>query len=80
MVERTPGIALALNPYIGYEKAAQAVKESLKTGKSIRDVVRQKGWLSEEELGVILDLYSMTEPGVKGRRGKVKRAARKKVD
>lgn len=69
LVERTPGIALALNPYIGYERAAEAVKESLKSGKSIRDVVREKGWLSEGDLEGILDLYAMTEPGVKGGKG-----------
>ena len=67
MVERTPGIALALNPYIGYEKAAEAVKESLKTGKAIRQVVEEKGWLPRRDIEKILDLYSMTEPGIKGK-------------
>ncbi len=67
MVERTPGIALVLNPYIGYEKAAEAVKESLKTGKAIREVVEEKGWLTKKELERTLDLYAMTEPGVKGK-------------
>ncbi len=70
MVERTPGIALVLNPYIGYEKAAAAVKESLKSGRPIRDIVVEKGWLSVDEVESILDLYAMTEPGVKGKKAK----------
>lgn len=75
MVERTPGIALALNPYIGYEKAATAVKESLKSGRPIREIVREKGWLKRDELDRILDLYAMTEPGIKGKAGKGRKAS-----
>jgi aspartate ammonia-lyase len=70
LVEISPGIALVLNPYIGYSKAAEAVKESLKTGKPIREIVLQHGWMKREEIENVLDLYSMTEPGVKGRKGK----------
>lgn len=67
MVERSPGIALVLNPYIGYSKAAEAVKESLRTGKSIRQIVLEKGWLDDKTLNRVLDFRAMTEPGVKGR-------------
>ena len=70
LVERSPGIALVLNPYIGYAKAAEAVKESLKTSKSIREIVLEKGWMKKDELDNVLDLYSMTEPGVKGKMGR----------
>lgn len=68
LVERSPGIALALNPHIGYLKAAEVVKESLKTGKPIRDVVVEKGLLSRAEVDRILDLRALTEPGIKGKR------------
>jgi aspartate ammonia-lyase len=39
-----------LNPYIGYQKAAEIYKESLKTNKSIRDVILGKGLMTKEDL------------------------------
>ncbi|MCP8323433.1 MAG: aspartate ammonia-lyase [Candidatus Methylarchaceae archaeon HK02M2] len=63
IIEHSPGIALALNPHIGFEKAAEVVKESLATGKTIREVVLEKELLSEENLDIILDIYAMTQPG-----------------
>ncbi|MCL5254488.1 MAG: aspartate ammonia-lyase [Candidatus Thermoplasmatota archaeon] len=68
MVERSPGIALVLNPYIGYGRAAEAVKESLKTGKAIRQIVLERGWLDSKTLDSVLDFYAMTEPGIKGKK------------
>ncbi len=68
MVERSPGIALVLNPYIGYGRAAEAVKESLKTGKAIRQIVLERGWLDSKILDSVLDFYAMTEPGIKGKK------------
>jgi len=68
--ERSPGLATALNPHIGYARGAEVVKEALRTGRSIADVVREKGLLSEEELRRILDAKAMTEPGIAGRRGR----------
>ena len=38
--ESSPSIGTALNPYIGYEAAAEIVKESARTGKSIREIVQ----------------------------------------
>ncbi len=67
LVEHSPGIALVLNPHIGYARAAEAVKESLKTGKPIREIILERGWMSRETLSGVLDLYAMTEPGVKGK-------------
>ncbi len=59
---RSLSIVTALNPYIGYMKAAEIAKESLRTGRAIRDVVLEKGLLSEEQLDKALDLMAMTEP------------------
>ncbi|HUS13773.1 MAG TPA: aspartate ammonia-lyase [Chloroflexia bacterium] len=67
MVEHSMGLATALNPYIGYANAASVVKEALKTGKPIRDVVLAQGLLPEEELDRILDPRTMTEPGIPGK-------------
>lgn len=54
--------ATALNPYIGYARAAALVKEALQTGTPIIDLARQKKLLSEEELKEIMDPFAMTEP------------------
>jgi len=56
-------IVTALNPYIGYSKAADIAKESLLTGKSIKEVILENKLLSEERLNEILSPVSMTEPG-----------------
>ncbi|NQT86401.1 aspartate ammonia-lyase [bacterium] len=64
-VDRTMGLATALNPYIGYLASAEVAKESLKTGRSLRDLVLEKGLLSAAELDSILDPLAMTEPRVK---------------
>src|SRR5246127_480214 len=53
--QSTVSLATALNPYIGYQKAAEIVKDSVATGKSIIDIARSKGLLKEEEIAQILD-------------------------
>ena len=60
--QSTVSLATALNPYIGYAKAAEIVKESVATGESIIKIARAKNLLSEEEISEILDPVSMTEP------------------
>ncbi|HWF05325.1 MAG TPA: aspartate ammonia-lyase, partial [Candidatus Angelobacter sp.] len=60
--QSTVSLATALNPYIGYAKAADIVKESITTGRSIIDIARDKNLLSEKEIAEILDPVSMTEP------------------
>jgi aspartate ammonia-lyase len=56
----TVALATALNPYIGYAKAAELVKESIASGRSIIEVAREKGVLSEAQIGEILDVGKMT--------------------
>jgi aspartate ammonia-lyase len=60
--QSTVSLATALNPYIGYSKAAEIVKESVATGESIIKIARAKKLLSEEEIAEILDPVRMTEP------------------
>ena len=62
--ESSPSIGTALNPYIGYEKAGEVIKESLKTGRSIRELVLARGWMTDEELDKALDTLSMTKGGI----------------
>lgn len=64
-VENSPSIATALNPYIGYDKAAGVVKESLKTKKPIPQVILEKGYLSPAQLKEVLDPTAMTQPNLK---------------
>ncbi|MEX2395074.1 MAG: hypothetical protein WD826_11410, partial [Actinomycetota bacterium] len=57
-------IATALNPILGYEKVAELVKESRKTGKRIRDVVISSGLMTEAEADEALDVEWMTRGGL----------------
>jgi fumarate hydratase class II len=61
LVEQGLMLATALAPEIGYDKAADLSKEAYKTGKTIREVAREKTGLSEEELDRLLDARKMTE-------------------
>jgi fumarate hydratase class II len=62
--ESSPSIGTALNPYIGYEKVAELVKKSTKTGRSIRDLVLEEKLMTSEELDRALDVLSMTKGGL----------------
>ena len=62
MFERTPGTGLALNPYIGYEKAAEVVKESLKENKSIKDIVKEENLLNKKDLKEVFNPFNLTKP------------------
>jgi len=65
LVERSPMLATALNPVIGYDEAAKIAKESIRTGKSIRQLAGARG-VSEAVLKKVLDLGKMTKPGLEG--------------
>ncbi|WP_153722034.1 aspartate ammonia-lyase [Sporosarcina cascadiensis] len=66
LVESSVGIVTAINPHVSYEIAAQVAKEALITGKSVRSICIHNGYLTEEELDIILDAKEMTEPGIAG--------------
>ena len=59
--ELTLSAATALNPYIGYDRASEIVKEAAATGRSLRDVAREKG-VDEEILDKALDYRAMAKP------------------
>ncbi|MDA8204902.1 MAG: class II fumarate hydratase [Thermaerobacter sp.] len=61
-VEKSTAIATALNPYIGYDRAAVVAKTAFATGKTVREVVREEGLLDETELNQALDLERLTRP------------------
>ncbi len=60
--EHTSQIATALNRILGYAQAAAIAKESVATGKSIVDLVREKRLLTEDQIPKILDARGLTEP------------------
>ncbi len=64
LVERGLGIATGLAPIIGYDAAAEIAKEAAGSGRTIRDVARERTELSDEDLQRALDPTSMTEPGL----------------
>jgi aspartate ammonia-lyase len=65
-VERSAALATALAPHIGYAKAAELSKQSVKEGILIRDLVRRDGILPPDQIDEVLDLRKMTDIGVPG--------------
>ncbi len=66
--ESSPAIVTPLNEYLGYEEAASIAKQALAEGRTIREVVVDRGHvasgrLSEEQLDAALDVLGMTRPG-----------------
>jgi fumarate hydratase class II len=61
-VEQSLSMVTGLNPYIGYEQAAALAKEAFKSGKTIRQLCREKGVLPEDQLNEALDPWRMTRP------------------
>jgi len=57
-------LVTALNPVIGYLKGAEVAKEAMASGRTIREVVLEKGYLSAEEVDRLLDARQMTEGGI----------------
>ncbi|GIW06176.1 MAG: hypothetical protein KatS3mg060_0981 [Dehalococcoidia bacterium] len=64
MVEKGLAICTGLAPRIGYDAAAEISKEAFRTGRTIREVARERTNLTEEELDELLDPVAMTEPGL----------------
>jgi aspartate ammonia-lyase len=66
LLDRSSALATALSPYIGYAATAEIAKTSVKTGKPIRDLVRERRLLSDRQLDEVLSAEAMTTPGVAG--------------
>ena len=65
-VERSAALATALAPQIGYARAAELSKQSVKENVLIRELVRREKVIPEAEIDDVLDLRKMTEIGVPG--------------
>jgi fumarate hydratase class II len=66
LVEKSLAMVTSLAPLIGYDAAAEIAKESWKTGRTVRELAREKGVLPPDELERALDARAMTEGGVQG--------------
>jgi len=66
LLDRSSAVATALSPYIGYAKTAEIAKESVKTARSIRELVLERGLMTARELDDILSAEKMTRPGIAG--------------
>lgn len=61
-VENSIGLVTALNPVIGYERSVAIAREALETGRSVRELVTEKGWITREALDDLLRPENMTHP------------------
>jgi fumarate hydratase class II len=66
LIEQSQAMCTALAPEIGYDAAAQIAKESFASGKTVRQIARERQVLPEERLNELLDPRRMTEPGLTG--------------
>jgi aspartate ammonia-lyase len=66
LMDRSTAVATALSPYIGYAATAEIAKESVKTGKPIREIVLERGLMDAARLESVLSAEAMTRPGIAG--------------
>ncbi len=69
LVDRSLMLVTALNPYIGYDRAAAVAKEAFASGRTLREVVLERGWMDAAALDRALEPFSMTRPGAGGLSG-----------
>jgi aspartate ammonia-lyase len=62
LLDRSTAVATALSPHIGYAATAEIAKEAVRTGKSIRQVAKERGVLNDEQLDALLSPERMTSP------------------
>jgi aspartate ammonia-lyase len=66
LLDRSTAAATALSPYIGYAATADLAKTAVATGRSLRELVLERGLLSANELDRLLSVDAMTKPGIVG--------------
>ena len=69
LIEYSMAMVTSLVPIIGYDLSAEIAKESAKTGKTVRQLCREKKVLPEDQLAAALDPVEMTKPGGEGAGG-----------
>lgn len=66
-IDHSVGIVTALLPHIGYERSSLLAKEAYATGRPIRDIILEHGYLTKEQIDIILSPEEMTKPGIAGK-------------
>jgi fumarate hydratase class II len=66
LVERSLAMVTALVPKIGYDRAAEIAKESVATGRTVREICTARGVLPPDELAAALDALAQTKGGLVG--------------
>ena len=66
LLDRSTALATALSPHIGYAETADIAKTAVRTGRSIRDLARERRLLPDDVLDRILSVEAMTVPGLPG--------------
>ncbi|MBN2550427.1 MAG: aspartate ammonia-lyase [Anaerolineales bacterium] len=61
-VENSIGLVTALNPLLGYEKSTEIARQALETGRSVYEIVLEKGYLTQAQLDEVLSPENMTRP------------------
>jgi aspartate ammonia-lyase len=66
LLDRSTAVATALSPYIGYAATAELAKESVKSGRSIRDLALERKLMDAKQLDAVLSANAMTRGGIVG--------------
>ncbi|MBM3777897.1 MAG: aspartate ammonia-lyase [Acidimicrobiia bacterium] len=67
LLDRSTAVATALSPFLGYAATAAIAKEAVASGRSIRELVLERGLMDADRLDRVLSVEAMTRPGVPGR-------------
>jgi fumarate hydratase class II len=78
--ESSAALITALNPVIGYERAAKVAKRAMAEGRTVPEIVREEGLLDEAEIGALLDPLALTGGGVTSKVRPTPRSRRKPAD
>jgi aspartate ammonia-lyase len=69
LLDRSTAVATALSPHLGYARTAEIAAEAASTGRPIRDLVIERGWLEPAVVDRVLSAEAMTRPGIAGEDG-----------
>ncbi len=59
----------AMLPHIGYSTSSMVVKEAVASDRPVKELIMEKGLVTEAEMNIILDPINMTTPGISGKEG-----------
>jgi fumarate hydratase class II len=69
LLDRSTAAATALSPHLGYARTAEIATEAASTGRPIRDLVIERGWMAPAAVDRVLSIEAMTRPGISGEDG-----------